>query len=275
MFERKSSWEVEFKAVSSANGPSRSFLFAGQTSHCKVDLECRCLRPTRKHDHHVTWDMCNSEVVKNSNGEFLRYKRIAKMADGKYADLLVRNLTELISHNESRNGKKGCVGRLNLEAKTNVTVKFTLVNEGESEPLVVNRAMPTTYDFNIFDFDQTTYGTKEVVGVGNYSALDAKFMNLTEVDGITYLRPGSARNDHMDGTDLTKLTDGQIKATVSVSYSGTSEWTVYFEAENFIRQGDDWTGGRNFFFSGQSCASKSRHECSCPPGQTLEPPPIC
>jgi len=281
-YVEKNEWELLFKAVTNKEkGQGRNFLFAGETSSCDVAPVCMCtpdekLRNPRRLDHYLRWDMCNTDPVRG-NGHVLRYPNVATLraADGtmeageQAVDLIVDNMTEYAAFNPERNGRvaNGCLGVINLQAPGSATMRFTLVYAGTDEAVPVRAEYPLTYDFNVFDFDQSASGQmQEMIGVSGFSKLVARPPGIVRSEpddsDITWLHTTTPAVDNPK-TDIRKELDSdQIASSFSVSYRGQSSWDIDFKAE---AEGESKRkGGRNFLFSGESCASWRYHECTCP-----------
>lgn len=282
-----SEWIVEFKAEvvgdATASG-GRNFLFAGKTqlqhvatpepvptpaptpptpaptpvpttpapTPCPVPVVCNCLKdPIAPYDYYVDWNMCTSGMEIGPGGLPIRYKNVAPSMD-----LVLTNLTSYAALAPEKNGRSGCLGQLNIAAPGNAQIKFALVKEGTNTPVPLG----PTYEMTVFDVDASKRGMTEVVGVSKYSSIEAVALKPNVVGHNAWFRATDVEVENPDTNNLNNLTPAQIDASFSVSYTGTSEWVVQFHAE----QGGRKTGGRNFFFSGTSCASANQHECHCP-----------
>merc|ERR1719158_781174 len=186
-------------------------------------------------------------------------------------DLIVDNVTEYELENPENNGRHGCLGILNLAAPSAVTMRFTLVLAGTDTPVPVDTTFPLTYDFNVFDFDQSASGRmQEVIGVSDFSKLVARPPGIQrsapDADGVVWLETHTKAVDNPYSDIRKNLTSLQIDSSFSVSYRAVSSWDVHFKAKamedtNSKRKS---AGGRNFLFSGESCASWRFYECRCP-----------
>jgi hypothetical protein len=233
---------------------------------CPVPLRCHCLDQTDvSHKYYVDWRMCDAEVEIGEGGMPIRYRNVAPLMD-----LVITNLTKYTSPAPEKNGRNGCLGQLNIAAPGSLKVKFSLVEAGTNIPVHVG-STPTTYEMTVFDLDESKAGMREKVGVSNYSSIAAVVLKPTMAGGTAWFEASKQAVPNPSADNLFDLTSKQIDASFSVSYKGTSEWVVDFEAEQ--TEGGA-SGGRNFFFSGTSCASASRHECECPP-PTPAPTPPC
>jgi hypothetical protein len=282
-YEDRNSWEVKFVANTIGFGKGRNFLWAGATSSCDVTPVCACTPDEkRRHptimDHYMRWDMCGEEPIAG-DGHVLRYPKVAQMvtADGSmttagaYIDLIVDNMTEYHAGNPARNGRNGCLGVINLASPGDVEMKFTLVEAGTDKQIRVDSQYPLTYDFNIFDFDQSARGQmQEQVGVSGYSRLIARPPGMQqeqdESTGMTWVKSVTEAVDNPE-TDIRKvLTTEQLLSSFSVSYRGQTSWNIVLKAESKKKgaAAKKEGTGRNFLFSGESCASWRFYECQCP-----------
>jgi len=276
-----------FKAVTVGDGNGRNFLWAGETSSCDVAPECMCtpdnnLKMPSKLDHYLKWDMCGEDEPVAGNGHVLRYPNVGLMSAGdgtmkvgeQAVDLIVDNVTEYDAEAPEKNGRHGCLGIINLAAPSAVTMRFALVLAGTDTPVPVDTTFPLTYDFNVFDFDQSASGRmQEMIGVGDFSKLVARPPGIKKLmdrdSGIWWLK--STTNGVSEPlTDIrANLTSDQILSSFSVSYRAVSSWDIHFRAElkhpeKFRPRKAKEQGGRNFLFSGESCASWRYYECRCP-----------
>jgi len=285
-YKDTSEWVVQFHAQSvDDTGNGRNFFFAGAscasanrhectcppptpvptpapTPPCPVPKVCSCLDEAATSDKsYVDWNMCTSEIETGHRGFPIRYKEVSPSVD-----LVLTNLTAYSANSPNKNGRKGCVGQLNIDAPGNAVIQFTFVQSGTDIPVAVG----PVYEMSVFDLDSSKGGMIEKVGVENYARLDAISLSPTISDrGIAWFTATSKAV--ANPSDLNNMTQEQLDASFSVTYTGTSQWAVHFHA---IREGRR-TGGRNFFFSGSSCASANRHRCECPAQEAKPeaPPP--
>lgn len=224
---------------------------------CPVPLHCTCLKNSTSKDGN--WKLCDTKVEKGAGGMPLRFKQVAPGVD-----MLLTAAPGYQGENvEINNGRSGCLGQLNVKVPGTATVTFALVKEGTSDTIL---AGPThEHEMTIFDTDKATNGVFERVGVSGYSSISTVALQPTEKDGVTWFEAQHAavKNPHTDDEGLHDLTQAQLDASFSVTYTGTSKWVVQFVAEEPGNSGKNH-GGRNYFFSGSSCASASQHTCVCP-----------
>jgi len=283
-FESTNEWEMIFKADGAGSG--RNFLFAGETSSCRGEPECECvplpLSKASQETCYVKWNICDADVEQDVGGHVLRYKNVATLGTdaedcpaglygtgggGQVLDLIVDNMTPYKAHNRGRNGKNGCLGVVNLKALTNATLKFTLVKSGTDDVVPSDPKHPFTTDFNLFDFDQSSAGMQEHAGFTGFNKIhiNSKSMrkNVDAVDDVTWVHSETPAVENPNTDIRKKLTSDQIKSSFSVSYHGTATWEVVLKVEE--KEGAKaHVGGRNFLFSGESCASWRLHKCRCP-----------
>jgi len=278
-------WELVFRAVTVGDGNGRNFLWAGETSSCDVTPECMCspddsLQNPAKLDHYLKWDMCGADEPVAGNGHVLRYPKVGKMSAGdgtmqvgeKFVDLLIDNATDYTLVSPEMNGRHGCLGQINVAAPGDVTMRFTLVLAGTDTPVPVDPTFPLTYDFNVFDFDQSANGRmQEMIGVADFSRLVARPPGIQKVQdkktGIWWLRTTTNAVPNPLTDIRSELTTDQIMSSFSVSFRAQSSWEIHFKT--LLKDSDRFrpgkaNGARNFLFSGESCASWRFHECRCP-----------
>jgi len=239
---------------------------------CDQPLRCHCLDQDVVIRKYQDWNLCDKKpVYEDRHGYFpFRFENV-----GHLVDLYVENLTNFIPNDPEKNGNdlgRKCLGTFNIKAPGSLKVKYTLVKTGTKEPIPVD---PTNvYEMSIFDLDESYKGMKEVVHVRNYSDLGGVRKPFKEIEienevKEAWFESTEANVTNPDPDNMFDLTTDQMDASFNVQYKGTNTWTIDFEAH-----GRHAKGGRNFWYSGTSCASAERHQCECPP-KPVPPPPPC
>lgn len=232
--------------------PSPAACATGQICQCYYSYHARMTNTN------FEWNLCSSDVETGPGGNLpIRYKEVAPSTD-----LIVEALTPYEAKDYSKNGRSGCLGQLNLKSPGHVKVRFALVKAGTKDLMPAGQ----TFEMTIYDFDKSNKGMLERVGVSGFSNIEAVEMKPDIRDGVSWFTASDSEIENP--TDPNDLTQEQLEASFSVSYSGTSEWIVEFEAREETPSGKK--GGRNFLFSGASCVSADRHKCYCPTQEEID-----
>jgi len=223
------------------------------------------------------WNLCTSEMHSNLGGlggfnvpmdqghsqaKELRYMNVAKYPDGRTVDLVIVNTTEYRPNpanpkqareagdkeigGQYMNGRKGCLGRFNIESPGEVNLKMSLTFGGTNEVIPVQHDL----DLTIFDFDTSDKGMAEQITVtGINSWVEGKVKPEVNKDGA-YVFTGDLTNINIDNPeDRYDLTPEQMNACVGLVYP-TTEWEIKFGAIDTTNSGE--IGGRNFMFAGRT-----------------------
>lgn len=223
---------------------------------CPEPLKCTCLKNAADEDsNRINWKLCDTDVEKGPGGMPIRYKNVADGIDM----LLTASPGYEGRDTDKNNGRNGCLGQLNVKVPGSAAVTFALVKHGTDD--VVPKG--STHEMTIFDTDKAKSGVTEKVGVSDYSSVDSVALNSTVEGGVAWFEAVHTEVENPTGGHTDDLTEAQLDASFSVTYRGKNMWVVRFVTE--VPEGDDKErGGRNFFFSGRSCASATQHHCECP-----------
>jgi len=189
----------------------------------------------------------NPDVEDNCVG--LVFANIANVS-GTMVDLTVTSKdSNYRAYNETRNGKRGDFGRINVETNSTANLKFAFTyHDNPGVPFEMSSFM-----FSILDIDQGKNGSYEAAFVTGFDGYYVTAESLVDVDFMEDGRHrfsstnwGTDQDNPVDKWNMTKL---QKQMSVSLLFANTSEFDLTYQV---APTGYNGNSGRNFLFTGKT-----------------------
>jgi len=220
----------------------------------------RATLPRTRIEHEMTdWNLCNSDVHSNlgglgpDTGELgIRHRNVASALGGKAVDLFISNVTHYSAHEAHLNGhdqKSPCLGIINLDHCTNVTLEAKFLISGTNTPVELDM-----FAFTVYDVDKSSSSEFRLQlprDMTSYFVDEDTSLRVIGDDPLEF-RASMVGTDDDNPASATELTSLQMARTVAFQYAGRSGFTFTIALDGGHR-------GRNIIFAGSSPLLAQEH----------------